>query len=94
MATNYQRGTYYEKRARQLLEQVGYTVIESRGAHGPFDLIAISALGVRCIQVKSNTARLSSGERESIALITTAPNVTKEYWRIQAHKDPVVEVLL
>ena len=91
--SNYRRGTYYEKRCRAILETAGYLVVESRGSHGPFDLVAASSMGVRLIQVKSGSARLSAADREAIQQIKTAANVSKEYWRIQQRSDPVIECL-
>jgi Holliday junction resolvase len=91
--TNYRRGTYYEKRCRSILEAAGYLVIESRGSHGPFDLVAVSPRGVRLIQVKSGSARLSAIDRDAIEQIKTAENVSKEYWRIQKRSEPVIQWL-
>ena len=89
MVTNYQRGVYYERRARQLLEAVGYTVSEARGSHGPFDLVAIGASGIRLIQVKSGVARLSPADRETIAGIAAPGVCSKELWKFPEKRGPV-----
>lgn len=40
-AQSYRKGYATEKRAREALEGMGYFVVESRGSHGPIDLVAI-----------------------------------------------------
>jgi hypothetical protein len=53
---NYRKGVAIERKAKDLLEILGYTVIRAAGSHGPWDLIAVkegSTSPVRCIQVKS-----------------------------------------
>lgn len=49
------KGTYYERKARKILESQDYYVIRSAGSLGLFDLVAIhkSTGEVRLIQVKS-----------------------------------------
>lgn len=50
---NYRRGVAIERKAKDELELVGYTVIRSAGSHGPWDLVAFKGdEPVRCIQCK------------------------------------------
>ncbi len=61
---NYLRGVAIERKAKDLLEILGYTVIRSAGSHGPWDLIAVKEgtdEPVRCIQIK-RTASLAGAK--------------------------------
>jgi hypothetical protein len=53
---NYRRGVVIERKIKDYLEILGYTVIRSAGSHGVYDLIAVNenqpSEPVRCIQVK------------------------------------------
>jgi Holliday junction resolvase len=57
--TSYGQGTYYEKRTATRLRDEGYFVLESRGSHGPADLVAVKAGQVLLVQVKKGSAALS-----------------------------------
>jgi Holliday junction resolvase len=57
--TSYGQGTYYEKRTAERLRDDGYFVLESRGSHGPADLVAVKAGQVLLVQVKKGSATLS-----------------------------------
>lgn len=53
---NYRRGVAIERKVKDFLENIGYTVIRAAGSHGVYDIIAINTNTptepVRCIQVK------------------------------------------
>lgn len=53
---NYREGGPRRERARRELEGLGYLVVESRGSHGPFDLVAIPTS--RCEAWRQKTVRL------------------------------------
>jgi Holliday junction resolvase len=83
MNKNYRRGREAEYRAKRLLEAAGYTVIRAAGSHGMFDLVALSKLGGRAIQIKTGSARVTQIEREAIKLFRRdgcPDNVTTEVW--------------
>ena len=48
------KGARGEWKARRVLEAAGYTVIKAGGSLGCFDLVALGAVDVRCVQVKCN----------------------------------------
>lgn len=51
MATNYTRGSDFERRTKAQLEGFGYAVIRSAGSHSPADLVAMrhgEIVGVQC----------------------------------------------
>jgi len=89
------KGTYYEHRARRILEAAGYVCTRAGGSLGVFDLIAIGPHDVRCVQVKGgNRNYLSAVEREAIALLVVPGNVSKEAWRFPKHaRAPLIEQL-
>lgn len=61
--TQYQRGDYREKAAKEFLEVRGWMVWQSRGSHGFADLIALYAgHAPLLIQVKSGNAALTHYE--------------------------------
>ena len=74
------KGTRNEHKTIRDLERSGYSCIRAAGSLGPFDIVAVSPLGVRLIQVKSN--RPPSGiEKEAIEdFRCMPPNATKEVW--------------
>jgi Holliday junction resolvase len=51
--TAYSRGVYREKRTADHLRSEGYFVVESRGSHGPADLVAMKPGQVLLVQVKA-----------------------------------------
>jgi len=59
--TPYALGVAAEKRTAEHLRRDGYFVIESRGSHGPADLVAVKPGQVLMIQVKRGEARLDDG---------------------------------
>lgn len=76
------KGTRLEHKTIAQLKAAGYTCIRSAASLGPFDIIAINPLGLRCIQVKSNTWPRPE-ERESLRNAAKAmpPNAFVECWR-------------
>jgi Holliday junction resolvase len=56
--TAYERGVYREKQTAKRLRADGYVVAESRGSHGPADLLAAKYGQVLVIQVKAGSAPL------------------------------------
>jgi Holliday junction resolvase len=54
----YRKGVRAEKKVAALLRAEGYKIMESRGSHGPADLVAIKAGQILVIQVKAGTAQL------------------------------------
>lgn len=79
--------------AKDILERAGYLVVRSAGSHGLFDLVAISPLGVRLIQVKSNY--VGPVEIESLQEFKDCPhNSTREIWLFRdGEVDPIIKVL-
>jgi Holliday junction resolvase len=57
--TQYARGVYREKKTADRLRKDGYSVIESRGSHGPADLWAAKPGQLLLIQVKTGDATIS-----------------------------------
>lgn len=57
--TSYRRGIYREKGTAARFGQDGYFVMESRGSHGPCDLLAVKKGQVLAIQVKAGEADLA-----------------------------------
>jgi Holliday junction resolvase len=88
------KGSRAERRCMALLEANGFVCTRAGASLGLFDVIAIGARGVRCIQVKAGTRRLSALEREAIEQLRVPPSCTKEYWRFPDRcRDPLIEVL-
>lgn len=48
------KGSRNERRSRDLLQSMGYSVTKAGGSLGVFDLVAISSLDIVLTQVKSN----------------------------------------
>jgi Holliday junction resolvase len=88
------KGSRAELRAIRILEAAGYVCTKAGGSLGVFDVIGLGPADVRAIQVKAGTARLSRVEREIIAGLQLAPNVSRECWRFPDYaRAPVVEIL-
>lgn len=88
------KGTRAEHRAIRILEAAGYVCTRASASLGLFDVVAIGPADVRLVQVKSGTKYLSAVEREAIAALRVAPNVTRECWRFPDRaRVPVIEVL-
>ena len=88
------KGTRAERRAIKILEQAGYCCTKAGGSLGLFDVIAIGALDVRCLQVKAGTKYLSAIEREQIQGLAMPAGCTREVWRFPDRcKAPLIERL-
>lgn len=88
------KGARAERRAIRLLEASGYVCTKAGGSLGLFDIVAIGAVDVRCMQVKAGTKYLSAVEREQIAVLRVPANVTREYWRFPDRcRAPIIERL-
>jgi Holliday junction resolvase len=88
------KGTRAERRAIKQLEGEGYLCTKAGASLGLFDVIAIGATHVRCLQVKAGTRYCSAIEREQLVLCRVPPNVSKEIWRYPDRcRAPRVEVL-
>lgn len=87
------KGRRLEYRARDILERAGYLVVRSAGSHGPFDLVAISSLGVRLVQVKAN--HVGEAEMESLRdLRGCPPNSSREVWLFKDRQvEPIIKIL-
>jgi len=90
-----QKGNRQERKAKMILERVGYSVTKSVGSLGLFDLIAENRLNIRHIQVKSN--RLPGPvEREDMAAMKAKlpANSTIEAWVFYDNQaEPRIEFL-
>ena len=88
------KGSRAERRAIGILEAAGYVCTKAGGSLGLFDVVAIGAQDVRCIQVKAGGQYLSAVEREQIAALTVQGNVSRECWRFPDRcRVPVIERL-
>lgn len=89
------KGTRVERKARKLLEALGYNVTRSAASLGAFDLVAIHPTHIRCVQVKANRPpnRL---EREKLELLVRfmpwATSVEIWVWK-DRERHPTVEVV-
>ena len=88
------KGARGERRAIKLLEASGYVCTKAGGSLGLFDVVAIGAQDIRCIQVKCGGSYLSAVEREQIQALTVPANVSRECWRFPDRaRAPVIERL-
>ncbi len=76
------KGNRLEHKTIAQLTAAGYICIRSAASLGPFDILAINPLGIRCIQVKANDWPRPE-ERESLrnAVRMLPPNAFVECWR-------------
>jgi Holliday junction resolvase len=76
----------------RLLEAAGYTAFRMAGSHSPVDVIAVDALGVRLVQVKSGRANVTPIERETLKNLSRPANSTIEVWRWKDRcREPLIE---
>ena len=88
------KGTRAEHRAMRILEAAGYACCRSAASLGAFDIIAMNRLGLRCVQVKSGTARVSPVEREQMLAVPRPENASVEVWRFPDRaRAPLIDVL-
>jgi Holliday junction resolvase len=88
------KGARAEHRAIRLLEALGYYCCRAGGSLGLFDIVAIGAGDLRCIQVKSGTQYASHVEREQLQELRLPTWASKEIWRFPDRcRDPLIERL-
>jgi Holliday junction resolvase len=88
------KGSRAERRAIRLLEAAGYCCTKAGASLGLFDIIALGAVDIRCIQVKSGTKYASSVEREQMQLMRVPSNCSIEVWRFPDRcREPIIEAL-
>lgn len=88
------KGARAEHRAMRLLEAVGYACVRAGGSLGMFDVIALGATDIKCLQVKSGTRYCSAIERELMRECQLPPNATREIWRFPDRcRTPLIEIL-
>ncbi len=76
----------------RLLEAAGYTASRTAGSHGPVDVIAWDALGLRLIQVKAGSANITPADRECLTNMLRPSNATVEVWRWKDRiREPQIE---
>jgi len=91
---NYRKGRQREYRTMRLLEATGHTAFRMAGSHSPVDVIAVDALGVRLVQVKSGRANVTPLDREALKNIPRPKNSTVEVWRWKDRaREPLIERL-
>jgi Holliday junction resolvase len=91
------KGAKAERRAIEMLEALDYYCVKAGGSLGLFDVIAIGAGDLRCIQVKSGSTYASGVEREQLQAFARRrwpPGLTVEIWRFPDRcKAPLIERL-
>jgi Holliday junction resolvase len=78
----YRKGYRAEKKVRRILEESGYSVVESRGSHGPVDLVAWNDRYVLLIQVKCNRPP-SEKEEDALRMIPGPSNMQRWVYLIR-----------
>ncbi|MBN1436191.1 MAG: hypothetical protein JW936_03880 [Sedimentisphaerales bacterium] len=89
------KGNRLEHKAIKLLESVGYQCMRSAASLGPFDILAMNRLGMRCIQVKAN-AWPRPEERETLEAAgkNLPSNALIECWRWNDRaREPLIKQL-
>ena len=78
---NYLRGVVVERKAKEELEQRGYTVFRCAGSHGIFDLIAFSTKDKRLVQCKRTKNKNTNYKKEieQIRNFKNYPSIPKAY---------------
>jgi len=76
------KGNRLEHKTIAMLKAAGYFCIRAAGSLGPFDVIAINPLGLRCLQIKANSWPRPE-EREILRNIAKElpSNAAVECWR-------------
>jgi hypothetical protein len=89
------KGSRLERKSIARLKAAGYLCIRSAASLGPFDIIAINPLGLRCIQIKANNWP-GPVERENLqhAAKGLPANATIECWRWNdSAREPLIKNL-
>ena len=82
----YQFGAECERRARDRLRRLGYTVVRSSGSHGAADLVALGPRDLLLVQVRAGVTAPGPAEREAaLAALGAIPTpegatVRRELW--------------
>ncbi len=88
------KGSRGERRCMKLLEDAGYSCSRAAASLGVFDVIAIGAVDIRLVQVKTGQQYASGIEREQIAAFVAPANASKEIWRFPDRcRAPLIERL-
>ena len=89
------KGTRLERKTILMLKAAGYTCIRSAASMGPFDILAINPLGIRCIQVKANDwPRPEEREGLRMAALGLPSNARIECWRWNdGAREPIIKRL-
>jgi len=89
------KGNRLEHKTIAKLSAAGYLCIRSAGSQGPFDVLALSPLGIRCIQVKSNDwPRPEEREGLRMAAMGLPSNARIECWRWNDNaREPIIKRL-
>jgi hypothetical protein len=89
------KGNRLEQKTIAKLSAAGYLCIRSAGSQGPFDVLALSPLGIRCIQVKSNDwPRPEEREGLRMAALGLPSNARIECWRWNDNaREPIIKRL-
>lgn len=88
----YRKGRAREYRTMRLLEAAGFQAFRMAGSHSPVDVIGVSPLGIRLIQVKSGRAGVTPLEREALKTLERPENSTVEVWRWKDRaREPLIE---
>jgi Holliday junction resolvase len=88
------KGSRAERRTIKLLEAEGFICTKAGGSLGVFDVIALGANAIRCVQVKAGSARLSRDERAAIKAVKLPAFCSREYWRFPNYcREPLIEQL-
>lgn len=86
---SYPKGTYYERKARKVLEEDEFYVVRSAGSKGIWDLVAINRKKVRLIQVKADSLPTKE-EKKTMQLFQCPTNTKKELWIYKKRKWEVI----
>jgi hypothetical protein len=89
------KGNRLEQKTIANLSAAGYLCIRSAASQGPFDVLALSPLGIRCIQVKSNDwPRPEEREGLRMAALGLPSNARIECWRWNDNaREPIIKRL-
>lgn len=99
MVNTRNKGNRNETKAVKILENAGYSVIKKVHTRyspgdffGMFDVIGVSAIGIRFVQCKTNR-RETPEEREAIQLFQVPMNATKEVWVFHDRGKTIIHII-
>lgn len=67
------KGTRNERRSRECLEEMGFTVVRAAASLGLWDLVAVGSSVILLVQVKTNRW-VGPDERAALEAVKTPPN--------------------